>query len=606
MTSQKDRATYSIATILAVSFGTLVIIAVSLVWLVGLRTTRDNTIALSNDRAVLFVNLIENHITDILDPAHHQVMFFQQQLQRKTVSLDDTQRLSDMMKGALAAAPQITAIIYWDTEFNQSTAYVDVTGRAVFEQTNIKGDLELQQRLEEARTRKKTFWGRPIYAEEDSDTYIDLIQPIFLDGDFKGFFAAIVSISDLSHIIADIGNQFESTAFILYGEDKVLAHPNLQSHRNDLSKDSPMVALDRVGDPVIANFPNREPLQRFGEAREAGVNYVSIENQGIYHATIYAQLTNFGDIPWLIGSHLPLDRTNEEVRRAIRSGIAGFIVLILAVLAAIALGRRLAEPIRRIANSTAEIGTLELSSVSPLPPSRIRELQDQSNAFNSMLNGLKWFETYVPKTLVKKLIAQEDQAHVTSSERQASVLFTDIVGFTSLSEELNPIDVAALLNDHFALLSDCIERENGTIDKFIGDALMAFWNAPEEQKDHADRACRAAMAIADAIGKDNATRRDKGFPAIRVRIGIHTGPIVVGNIGAPGRINYTIVGDVVNAAQRLEALGKEISHDGDTVVLTSAATKTQTQSSAFEFVPLGPYQVKGKQTTLDVFRLTVR
>lgn len=595
--------THSIATILAVSFGTLVVIAISLVLFVGFWTARNNTVAATNDRAVLFINLIETHLNDILEPARHQVQYFQKQLDTKTVRLEDDERFADMMKGALAAAPQITAIIFWDTDLKQSTAFVDVDGSAAFTQTDWDGDTEVKERLEEARNHKTTYWGKPLYAEETASTYIDLIHPLYLGGEFVGFFAVIISISDLSRIIAEIGERFETTAFILYGEDRVLAHPNLRNPRNDLSQDSPTVRLDRIGDPVLGHFPNRRPIQAFEEALTAGVHFDVIESGGVFHATIYGRLETYGDTPWLVGTHLPVDRTNDEVRRAIRSGIAGLIVLVVAVVGAVFLGRRLAEPIRRMAVGAAQVSTLELSSVAPLPPSRIRELHEQAHAFNSMLNGLKWFETYVPKKLVKKLIAREDQVALTSTEKQATILFTDIVGFTALSETLSPPEVAALLNHHFDLLSGCVETEQGTIDKFIGDALMAFWNAPDDQDDHAAKACRAALAIADAIRSDNAKRGADGLPPIRVRMGIHTGPVVVGNIGAPGRINYTIVGDTVNAAQRLEALGKELAAEEDVLVLASAATKAAARSKALAFESLGTFEVRGKSETLEVFRL---
>src|SRR5204863_7956215 len=111
-----------------------------------------------------------------------------------------------------------------------------------------------------------------------------------------------------------------------------------------------------------------------------------------------------------------------------------------------------------------------------------------------------------------------------------------------------------------------------TVDKYIGDSVMAFWGAPAMQTDHAVRACRAAKAIAAILREDNERRAAKDLKPVRLRIGIHTGPAVVGNVGAPGRINYTLIGDTVNTAQRLEQLGKEVASDRDVIVLASAAT----------------------------------
>ena len=185
--------------------------------------------------------------------------------------------------------------------------------------------------------------------------------------------------------------------------------------------------------------------------------------------------------------------------------------------------------------------------------------------------------------------------------REATVMFTDIVAFTRQSETMTAPETAEFLNQHFAMFSRCVEDEDGTIDKFIGDSLMAFWGAPEAQPDHAARACRAALAIRAAVIADNQARVREGGDPVRVHIGVHTGEVIVGNIGAPGRINYTIVGDTVNTANRLEQLGKEIDEDAvDTVILASAAT---TAAASVEARALGAHPIRGRQEELEVFAL---
>jgi len=114
--------------------------------------------------------------------------------------------------------------------------------------------------------------------------------------------------------------------------------------------------------------------------------------------------------------------------------------------------------------------------------------------------------------------------------------------------------IAALLNEHFTLIGECIEAEGGTVDKFIGDAVMAFWGAPEEEPDHAARALRAAKAMVAVLDRENERRVADGLAPVAMRAAIHTGSVVVGNIGSKNRINYTIVGDAVSTAARLEEL----------------------------------------------------
>ena len=187
----------------------------------------------------------------------------------------------------------------------------------------------------------------------------------------------------------------------------------------------------------------------------------------------------------------------------------------------------------RLARATSAIRTLDLTSARPLAGSHLRELDEAIRAYNALIATLHWFETYVPRRLVKQLMAQGEQA-TALVEREVTVLFTDIVDFTSLAERLSASDAATFLNDHFRLLAACVEAEGGTIDKYIGNSLMAFWGAPELQLDHSARACRAARAIAAAIVGDNRRRRGLGLPPVRIRIGIHAGPAMVGNMGLRG------------------------------------------------------------------------
>ncbi len=131
---------------------------------------------------------------------------------------------------------------------------------------------------------------------------------------------------------------------------------------------------------------------------------------------------------------------------------------------------------------------------------------------------------------------------------------------------------------------------------------MAFWGAPERIENTVPGACRAALAIKKAISTDNMTRVAAGMKPERLRIGIHTGPLVVGNIGAPSRVNYTVVGDTVNTAQRLEALGKEIDPDAEVTILISSTTKAQLPVE-FTTAAVGSHLVKGKAERIDVYQL---
>jgi adenylate cyclase len=177
------------------------------------------------------------------------------------------------------------------------------------------------------------------------------------------------------------------------------------------------------------------------------------------------------------------------------------------------------------------------------------------------------------------------------------VLFTDIVGFSRLAQQLDAAAAAALLNHHFELLAGCVAATDGTVDKYLGDGMMAFWGAPLPQPDHAERAARAALLIRDRL------RAETGGQRLRLRIGIHTGMALVGNIGARDRLNYTLVGDTVNVTQRLEQLGKDIAPDDEVVILTGPTTAARV-AGLCAVQPLGAWQLRGRDETVEVFRLS--
>jgi class 3 adenylate cyclase len=211
----------------------------------------------------------------------------------------------------------------------------------------------------------------------------------------------------------------------------------------------------------------------------------------------------------------------------------------------------------------------------------------------------------VPRSIVSRLIRHGSLADTISDSREVTVLFTDVAGFSALSEGMSAPEVAAFVNEHFSLLAGCIEAEGGTVDKFMGDAVMAFWGAPESQPDAPARACRAALAIAAALRADNAARAQHGEPPVRLRIGVHSGPATVGNIGAPGRLNFTIIGDTVNVGERLEQLGKELYPLGTEVAILISGETARGLGPAFLPRPLaaGSHRLKGRAGEVAVFKL---
>ena len=167
------------------------------------------------------------------------------------------------------------------------------------------------------------------------------------------------------------------------------------------------------------------------------------------------------------------------------------------------------------------------------------------------------FAHYVPPTVVDDLVADTDKLRLGGEKRELTVLFSDIRGFTTLSEAMAPEDLVKLMNEYFTVMTEKVFQQRGSLDKYIGDAIMALFGAPVAEPRHAACACRAAIEMVRALQPLRESWRARGIPSIDIGVGINTGPMVVGNMGSASRFNYTVVGDAVNLASRIEHLNKE-------------------------------------------------
>ena len=175
------------------------------------------------------------------------------------------------------------------------------------------------------------------------------------------------------------------------------------------------------------------------------------------------------------------------------------------------------------------------------------------------------FARLAPREIVRGVLDNTISTELGGSRQEITVFFTDVRGFTSLSESADPNALMQQTSRYFTALTDVIIAGGGTVDKFIGDAVMAFWNAPIPQHDHCERACRAALLAKKANEAINRQFESEGLAPFHTRYGIHVGEAVVGNLGSSERMNYTVLGNVVNLAARLEGLNKQY----DTEILIS-------------------------------------
>jgi class 3 adenylate cyclase len=285
-------------------------------------------------------------------------------------------------------------------------------------------------------------------------------------------------------------------------------------------------------------------------------------------------------------------------------GIATVVVVSVGVTAGVFFVAFLAGPLRRLRAGVERLTAGDLAV--RVPPTSRDEVGELTRAFNEMGESLQQkeriqsaFGRYVSESVLRQLLETPEGDELGGAERELTIAFIDIRGFTRISEDMKARDVVALLNEFFQLVSDRILARGGTIDKFIGDSVMVYFGAPLHHEDHAVRAVTAAMDIVQACAERNRElaldpQRAIGPHLIEPGIGVHTGMVVVGSIGSDRRADYTAVGDAVNVAHRLEKLARP----GE--ILVSEAVQRHVRGS-FRLRFEGERQLSGRQEPVHVY-----
>jgi adenylate cyclase len=306
------------------------------------------------------------------------------------------------------------------------------------------------------------------------------------------------------------------------------------------------------------------------------------------YEVVFEPVPTEGDIGLSIGVVVDLRDISRGAYRhaAIATGIAVLTVL-LATWLARRLSSRIAEPIVAIARDLARVGAFSISH-EPSPQSFVREVNELGSSVDRMKASLRSFAHYVPTDLVRRLLAQGQEAELGGEMRRLTIYFSDIANFTTISEGMEPDRLVEAVGHYLELMTGTITRHGGTVDKFIGDGIMAFFNAPEELLGHPRQACLAALE-GQRLLAERAAATPVGEPIFHTRIGLGLGEVLVGNIGTPERFAYTLLGDEVNLASRLEGLNKLYG----TSIIASAAVMDET-GDGFEWRRLDRVAVKGR------------
>jgi len=323
------------------------------------------------------------------------------------------------------------------------------------------------------------------------------------------------------------------------------AYRSDQAIRADILKPAEQLATPMTAGLVRASeglaLPASFSFEAGGDTWWAGLRRYAL---GPYHNLLLAVLVPDGDLL-------------REISRQRQVLLFATVFALLAALGyALLLARSYSKPLEALAAQSDRIRQLDFGEHAEIK-AQLVEFQALARAQSQSLRALQSFGKYVPLDVVHELVKTDQVARIGGRLERVTVLFTDIAGFTAIAESMAPEALAEHLADYFDCVVHELQRYGATVDKLIGDAVMAFWGAPRRMEDHARRAVEATAAARQALAAANRRWREAGMPELPTRFGLASGEVVVGNMGAQNRLAYTVIGDTVNLASRLEGLNKQ-------------------------------------------------
>ncbi|MGD9255437.1 MAG: adenylate/guanylate cyclase domain-containing protein, partial [Chromatiales bacterium] len=403
-----------------------------------------------------------------------------------------------------------------------------------------------------------------------------------------------IKLIDLSAFTTSLDVSPNGEAVILTEEGNVIGLPRAFETR-DQQKASVMKHLDELEIPLLqAAFRNDGTLQQ-----EKGVfSFTS----GKWHWWGAIETYPLGKVQQLLISIMVPERDFlGDVRQQASYMVLIFVgSLLIAVIMSFMLASKYSRPLKALADRSRRIRRLDLEAGEEIS-SHLKEVRRLVRAHEDMTSGLESFSRYVPIELVKQLLLQGEVARIGGVSRELSILFTDIRDFTSISERMNPEELTEHLAGYFDLMLSELGRTEATVDKLIGDAIVAFWGAPNDDPDFIRHCVEAVVNSMSALERFNADSEARGLPRLDTCFGLGTGSVVVGNVGSRTRLNYTALGDTMNLTSRLEGLNR--------IYGTGAIAMerlVQRAGSDYLFRRLDRVAVKGRKEPETIYELVGR
>ena len=507
--------------------------------------------------------------------------------------------LNNEQRGRLRAPPAANIAI----SLVRPTPGGDLPMRRIFEdqQGNQVGQLDLWKYGYDAR--KRSWYRETVTADRAlvSSPYLafSIGAPVItvsapLRGKVSGVLAADLKLDSFSEFVQAQRPGAHGSVLIFDSTGALIAHPNFAKFVVDAMTHPSQPQL-----PTIKEISSGVVQEALRKSDGSDHNDGSIRDD--HGRDLLFRLTKF-NLGEQYNANILLLAAQEDFAQGVRNlQLTGLILAIIASAAFIPVvwifGGGMSRSLKGITAQAVKLQKLAAPGPSSVP-SRIKEIQELGNAMELAQRAIWSFAHFVPKEIVQRIVDDSISTELGGVREEITVVFTDVRDFTTIAESADPDTLMQQTSRYFSVLTEAFHAEGGTVDKFIGDAVMVFWNAPNPQPDHVERACRAALAGRAACEELNSQFETEGLKPFFTRFGIHVGEAVVGNLGSTERMNYTALGNTVNLAARLEGLNKQFG----TTILVSEGVYSRVQH-CFQFKAFESVIAKGMTKETRIFEL---
>lgn len=437
-----------------------------------------------------------------------------------------------------------------------------------------------------------SYWSEPYITNTSKRIVVSGSYPVFVRGERTAVVNVNVPLSSLSQFMAQQHVSDNGIAFLVSKDGELLAFPDEQQTQTTDATNGVL----RIGN--IDDLKQDWIKAAWRDYKQNGKDNFSYSVGGETYLASFSQPSEPSLSNWRIGILMPESDVADAVNRVLHIALAVAVGVFLASLYPLFLfARRLSRPIAALVDQTNQLSGFHLDEIKQVN-SKIVEIDRLSDSIVSAAQGLKSFQKYMPAELVRQLMSTGNQTQVGGESRYMTVFFSDLENFSSLSETTPSREVLQRVSSYLEIFTRAINEENGCVDKFIGDSVMAFWGAPRLEPNHAYHACVAAIKSQRRMKSLNEALVRDEKPMLVARIGIHSDAVLVGNVGSSEKLSYTVMGDGVNIASRLEGINKDY---GTRICVSHSLFKEAGERLWVR--PIDVIQVKGRKAELLIYEL---